>query len=219
MIALKKPSKKHQFGVIGVVFLAVALIGVVIAAVSTMNRDASRNDATQGANLKASVLIKQAADIRQAFDRKLVDGISVSSIRLDTTGNGIYYTGQGRPYAVRQYPPKEYIVADAPLHVGNDWNYFVFARLPAVGTFSFDYVISVGALKPEICRSINRLLYNDPPLQEPAQSNVIALRWWSGGPSSVEDWSVTAANYSGRPEGCVRSSDGFYVYYKTMAEF
>lgn len=207
-----------QKGFVGIVFLAIALIGIVIAAIAFMSRSSAGNVASESDKTNASIIIKQAADFKTGVDRMVATGIAPSSITFDqTVGTGIFDPTPGAQYAINTSPPTSAFV---PSSSTPGYTYNVWIKLPGIGDPTReDFIVTAGGergLTLSVCKQINKLLYNDPISQMPARSTANIGDWTDG--ASVDDNGSAAANYQGRPEGCIDAGDGNYVYYKALVE-
>lgn len=205
----------HQQGFAGVVFLVIALIAIVMAGIAAMSRNSATGAPEQNAKTNAAVLLKQASDLKVGFDRMLIDGRNAATITFG--GNAttdLIGTAAGTTYAVRPVPP----VAAVESGVTPAFTYNNSVTLPGVGTVAADAVFTVGNVTLDVCRQINRILYNSASNANPATS-AGTLAAWTTAPAAVDDSSQGGETmYNGRPEGCVRASGGEFIYYKAAAE-
>jgi hypothetical protein len=204
-------SCRKETGFVGVVFLAIALIGVVVGAIAAMNRGSSSGTADSAMRASAAQIIKIAADYKLAFDRMTVDGASTSN--FSSTPGGWF--DPAAKYAIEQMPP-----ANAALKEPMDGVYFVYhlGKLPAIGTASGKERFVTLKVTLPACQAINSVLYNDGKNATPALSNSFSVDWFGTNGDDVHDENNLAANYVGRPEGCIKTGDGLYHYYKVMSE-
>lgn len=214
---MKKFMKPGQRGFVGVVFLAIALIGIVIAAISAMSRSSSSGTADQTAKTNASIVLKQASDFKTGIDRMIVNGSSAASITFDATAStGLFDPTPGAQFAVKHIPPGA-VFTTLP-GGGATFYYSKLVKLPGIGSSTADdYVATVGPITIEVCRQINRTLYNDLATAAPAVS-AGTLAAWTTTPAAVDDSASAVINYKDRPEGCVAATGGEYVYYKALVE-
>ncbi len=92
-------------------------------------------------------------------------------------------------------------------------------KLPNIGSASVaDGVVTVGNISLAVCQQINNTLYNDGLNATPASSAGSNAGWTSL--TAIDDSAVAASTttYYGRPEGCIKTSDNQYAYYKALAE-
>jgi hypothetical protein len=212
---VKKGSPSAQQGFVGIVFLAIALIGIVIAAIAAMSRSSSSGAADQSVRTNVAVLLKQASDFKNGFDRMIISGVPASSVTFDTTaGSGLFDPTPGAQYSVNHKAPGALFMPSATV----SYYYSTFIQVPDIGSPAApDAVVTAGPITLLACQSINKILYNDLITGSPATSSG-SLSAWTSLPSAIDDSTSSAVNYSGRPEGCVATSDGSYVYYKVLME-
>lgn len=207
----KKIDRKQQ-GFAGVVFLVIALIAIIMTAIAVMSRNNASGTPEQSTKTNAAVLLKQSSDLKTGFDRMMIDGKSASVITFDQGTEGLFGKSSGTIYAAKPIPPALAVTSGAvPIYTYNN-----LARLPGVGiSTGDDIVFTVANVTLDVCRQINRLLYNDAADATPVDSTGSLVQWTTL--AAFDDSGVTA--YSGRPEGCVRSAtSGPYIYYKAAFE-
>lgn len=207
-------SSKKQSGFVGPLFVAILLMAVVMGAMGKMSRNSTSGVTDQGAKTNAAVLLKQGSDFKAGFDRLLTTGtVTAQQITFDAnTTTGLFNPTQGAQYAVLHTPPAGAVVSGTPAFTYNN-----NVRLPNIGAASTaDGVVTVGNISLAVCQQINTTLYNDGLTATPVASAGTAAAWTSL--TAIDDSSNSATTYAGRPEGCVRTSDSQYVYYKALAE-
>lgn len=209
-------SSKKQSGFVGPLFVAILLMAVVMGAMGKMSRNSTSGVTDQGAKTNASVLIKQGSDFKAGFDRLLTTGtVTASQITFDTnTTTGLFNPTQGAQYAVLHTPPAGAVVSGTPAFTYNN-----NIKLPNIGSGSVaDSVVTVGNISLAVCQQINNTLYNDGLTATPATSAGSNAGWTSL--TAIDDSAVASstANYYGRPEGCIKTADNQYAYYKALAE-
>lgn len=209
-------SNKKQSGFVGPLFVAILLIAVVMGAMGKMSRNSTSGVSDQGAKTNASVLLKQGSDFKAGFDRLLTTGtVTASQITFDTNSTtGLFNPAPGAQYAVLHTPPAGAVMSGTPA-----FSYNNKIKLPNIGSPSVaDGVVTAINISLAVCQQINNTLYNDGLGATPASSAGAADGWSTS--TAIDDSAVTAGvtNYYGRPEGCIKSSDGQYVYYKALAE-
>lgn len=204
--------KRNAGGFAGVVFLVIALIAVVMAAIAIMSRGSSSGLPDQNGKAYASVLLKQAADLRGGFDRMLIDNKTASLITFDSAANtGLFDPTGDVVYALQQTPPAGLMVSGTPA-----FNYHKLVKLPGIGiTANDDYAFVVGDISSVACQQINKTLYSDATTLAPGTSTGSLSDWTTG--AAIDDSGATT-RYVDRPEGCVVTSDAKYVYYKAAFE-
>jgi hypothetical protein len=210
----------RQRGFAGAVFLSIALISIVIASLSYMSRSRASGVTAETATLSAGVILKHGADLKNGYSlMQVATGLSPVSITFDNDlQTGLFNQSEGRHFASdAPPPPKAYV---GPLPGIFAYTYTTHAILPGIGgTSAYSVLITLGNLAPPVCKSLNHILYNDSMDLEPASSSATYSEWKSGtGGSGFNDSTTAASNYINRSEGCIKTSDGVYVYYKALAE-
>jgi hypothetical protein len=208
--------KKKQSGFVGPLFVAILLIAVVMGAMAKMSRNSTTGVTDQGAKTNAAVLMKQSSDFKAGFDRLLTTGtVTATQITFDTNATtGLFNPTPGAQYAVLHTPPAGVAQSGTPAYTYNP-----NIKLPSIGSNSAaDGVVVVGNISLAVCNQINTQLYNDAATNTPATSTGSSASWT--GTAAIDDSGLTTNGnfYNGRPEGCVKTSDGQYVYYKALNE-
>jgi hypothetical protein len=200
--------QKTSSGFVGIVFLGIALIAIVIAAIASMSRNSSTGTATEAVKMAIATQMKTMADLKQGYERMLVNGVAASSIGWNSTpGTGLFDPSPGAKFALSPRIPK-----------GFNGNLYATIRLPGVGLATqLDYLASTQVLALSTCQLVNNILYGDSLSAAPAVSTNDTLAWVQEGAEYGNDSNMTASNYLGREENCIQTSDGRYIYYKVMA--
>lgn len=203
-----KMAKAKQGGFVGVIFLAIALIAIVMGAIAYMSRSSTSGVNDQGAKTNASVILKQAADFKAGYDRLLVSGtVTPAQVTWDAVAvTGLFEPAAG--YAIQQTAPA------AAQSITGPYTYSKLVKLNGVGTTADDYVLTLGSITLAVCQQLNKIMFNDLPTTTPGPSSA-TLAQWTTATSTIADG--TGA-HAGRSEGCVSTSDANYVYYKAMNE-
>lgn len=200
-----RPINKKQGGFVGIIFVAIALIAMVMAALAYMSRSSTSGVTDQGAKTNAAVILKQGSDFKSGYDRLLVSGTATpATITFNATGGtGLFDPAQG--YAVLQTAPVAAQVVAQP------YTYSKLVSLTGVGTGGPTNVLTLGNLTFAVCQQINKTLLNDTNVATTTGS----LAQWTTAPAAI---TVGTVPIPAQSEGCVQSSDTKYVYYKTMVE-
>lgn len=210
-------ERKQQSGFVGMVLLAISLIGAIIAAIALMARAApSTQEHVDKTNV--SILLKQSADFKGGIERMIATGISPSSITFNSNpGTGLFDTTPGSQYSVKHVPPTSILTTTPPN--GATFYYNTQIRLPRIGSALPDFVIVAGPIKLSACQQINKLLYNDVfPVQTSSPSSGV-WNTWAYMTMPIDDNFNPSPIYAGRPEGCVKLTDpNMYAYYKVVVE-
>ena len=201
------PKNKKSTGFVGMVFLAIALIGIVISAIANMSRSSSQSTANEANRMLAAEVIKKAEDYRNALE------ILFQEPREPTAA-------QIRAAEEKSPVPKRVLtLSEADFYPGD--NQFFYRRgyfympgidYPLGNTGSYPLVMPY--IKKEICLQINSILYGDSLSLEPATAAVAEASVTSS--TRWEDRNKTAVNYLGRYSGCLKTSDGKYFYFNVI---
>lgn len=203
----------RQRGFAGIVYLVIGLIAVVMSGMAYMSRSPSASTEDDVAKAHAPILLKQSSDFKSAFDQVTVTAVDPANVTFDATpGTGMFDPSAGAKFGVRHVPPPKLAASGIP-----DYVYHKQVQLPGIASPLPDYLVAVGNLTLPACRVINRILYNDGVVATPATSSG-TLADWTTSPAVIDDSASVAANYAGRHEGCIQTSDGVYVYYKSLKE-
>lgn len=217
MISLPTRTHEKSSGFVGVVFLAIALIGVVIAALAAMSRGNPSGVGAEANSSTASIVIKQGSDLKNAFAQLLVDpGLRPQDITFDMNASTGLFSPGFKVAAIPLPPPTALTTSGA----GTLFAYNRRVFIPGLGSdLRYDFVAVLGNVRLDVCQAINRNLYSDALTAPPAVSGSTQADWTDTATQpTVDDTTKTATNYVGRPEGCVASSDGKYMYYKVLGE-
>lgn len=198
--------KNKQQGFVGIIILIIVLAGVVMMAFSYMNQGTNTNSTEQTAKSNASVIIKQAVDYKIGFDRLMSNGIDHTTVTFDTTaGTGLFDPALG--YARLQVAPPVSMTTAKP------YTYNSLVTLANVGTTAPESTLTLGPLTQATCEQINKTLYNDKTLP----TTTASLVQWTSSPAAIAD-GTGGGTFVGRAEGCVKTSDAAFVYYKALSE-
>jgi hypothetical protein len=217
-------KKSAQSGFIQAALLfGIALMTAVLGGFALANRSPTSQTDVEQAKVNASVILKQASDLRDGVARYSSDfgSSSVSStMTFAATGPAGLFDPAAR-YASPQVMPSaafdvanvataDDIKAPSALAAGH-WYLNKVTAGNGLGSSADDPMVVLPYLLPEVCRRVNTLLYgvNTIPVGTGAAADWIADA--DGGISGV-------AGAAGWPEGCVQTSDSRYVYFKTIQE-
>jgi hypothetical protein len=201
-ILSKNGQKKKLRGFVGVVFLAVALIGIIIGSIAKMSREGASSTGDQANRMLASVILKQAADIATAFDRLEVEGKVSSDPEVMRPA--------GSPYALPYIMPAGSFDSH-PGRVGT--GYVIFNQMKFVTPSEQEKVVlfAEAPIRDAVCRQINLLIHNEsitttPPSGDLAYSEYLGPEISAGGGEPRMN----------RNEGCFYEGDGVGMYYKIL---
>lgn len=192
----------------------VFLIGAAVVALAYMSRGAGAGVNEKLGGSLALVMIQQNYDFKLGLDRFVADGAhTAGQMTFDASpATGLFDTTPGLQTTVWHKPPASAVDSGTSLYAYNKQ-----ALLPGVGTNAgADFVVVAGNLTSFVCRHINAILYKDTLSDEPAVSAGTFSAWTDG--LAVDDSVNPAINYTNRPEGCIRTVDNKYLYYKALVE-
>ena len=89
-MSFRKNQSRKQIGFVGIVFLAIALIGIVVAAIAAMSRETPANSAREKIKMDSLVIMKQGADFKLAMDKMILAGGNPFDV-WNTTDDGVLY--------------------------------------------------------------------------------------------------------------------------------
>lgn len=165
--------------------------------------------------MSASVVLKEASDLRDGFARAMSDGLSPSAITFDkVAGTGLFQPTKG--YASQQTTPIRAMSATGT-SANFVWNFNGNIKIKDIGAdASADYVVTLGDLTQEVCERINNMLYNTNMGTVPLDG-VGTLADYTTAPAAI-DLTPSVVGRDGKTDLCVKTSDAKYVYYKVMVE-
>jgi hypothetical protein len=190
-----------------IVLFTIALIVLVGAALAYGSRGNSRAFSNESAKVMSSVLLKQSAEYRDAYNRYIFDGGVAGDMSFTVTAVS---PAKALFDPVKQYGSLQAAPSDALSAAGAaDWAYKKNAALTGVGGTSADSIVYVTNVKEDVCKQINKQMYGDDLATTP-HSLGIAL--------SAIGAAVALDITAGRVTGCEITSDSIYVFYSTLAE-
>lgn len=210
--------KRAQIGqagfVVGPILLVVALITIIAGAIALANRGGSSASASEAVKVQSAVILQQAINQQDGYNRMLAGGLAAAAITFDTTaGSGLFDPALG--YAVIQSAPHEVWNLTAGHTIADEkWHYKTSVVVPEVGTASPDMVLVLPDIGLGHCQRINNILYGDVINQAPT-TGAGSLANWKALADAVDMSGIVAL--SGRSEACLATTDARYVYYKTLA--
>ncbi|HEY1057508.1 MAG TPA: hypothetical protein VGE55_02120 [Limnobacter sp.] len=213
---------RQQAGFIQAALLfGIALMTAVLGGFALANRSPTSQTDVEQAKVNASVILKQASDLRDGVARFSSDfGSSTVTNTMDfstTASQGLF--DPAARYASPQIMPTSAFntavtIAAPSANQAGHWYYNRATVGKAIGTGAADPLVFLPNLRPDVCQRVNTLLYG---------SNGIPV---SGG--ALSDWTTitgdgdlagaTGTDPSGWPEGCVQTSDSKYLYFKIVQE-
>lgn len=217
--------KLHQQGFIQAALLfGIALITAVLGGFALANRSPTSQTDAEQAKVNASVILKQASDLRDGVARYASDfGSSavLNTLDLSATANtGLfdpqfrYASPQIMPRATFRDPTSTYATIKSPSAAAAGHWYINKATIGnTLATGAADPMVILPGIREDVCGRVNNLLYGSSAI--PASTAAVA-DWVAG-----TDGGISAeAAVLGWPEGCVATSDGTpeYVYFKAVQE-
>lgn len=232
----KKLGAKKQTGFIQAALLfGIALMTAVLGGFALANRTPTSQTDTEEAKVNASVILKQASDLRDGVQRYSAD--EGSQAVLDTmtfdnsTATGLFDATSR--YASPQIMPRSAFASDAFSGIvttatanwsAAHWRLNKDVTLIDMGTNAgSDPIVVLANISDLACSRLNQLLYGDS-FTTPTSSLTMAT--WAGSadgtttaPATVDPVGTGThlANADGLAEVCVSASDG-NIFYKVVQE-
>lgn len=213
-------GREKQAGFIQAALLfGIALMTAILGGFALANRSPTAQTDTEQAKVNASVILKQASDLRDGVARYSSDfGSSsvINTMTFESTGTAGLFNPSAR-YASPQIMPTAAFAAGentaiaAPTTATTAGHWHLNKATPGndLASAAPDPMVLLAGLRPEVCSRVNILLYGAATL--PTVSANMAT--WIGGASAG-----TFTGAVGWPEGCVQTSDNKYVYFKAIQE-
>lgn len=214
---MKRQSKTYTgmrggFGlkVIMGLIAAIIVLGVVLWAAFG---GASRSiEASDNSKQYATIPLNQGETLSQAFSQRMNNGdVAIDQITADDQNfqndtNSIYHPVKGT--ATVQNVPAD-VFASTSTVANRHWYFNKSIKIKGVGSASTNsYAFVLPDVTSGTCVQVNAALYKDDVSATPPVSAGSLANWESG---TVDDSATNAMNT--RRTGCVKTSDGKYVYY------
>lgn len=220
-------KRADQSGFIQAALLfGIALMTAVLGGFALANRSPTSQTDVEQAKVNASVILKQASDLRDGVSRYSSDfGSSsvVSTMTFAATGDAGLFNPTAR-YASPQIMPSAAfdIASDAAADdiktpgalVAGHWYLNKTTIGNGLGSGTADPMVVLPGLRAEVCARVNTLLYGSPTI--PTGAN--ALSTWTLGTDGGISAVAGVANW---PEGCIQTTGDTpvrYVYFKAIQE-
>tara|TARA_Y100000815_G_C13319353_1_gene491701 strand:- start:628 stop:1320 length:693 start_codon:yes stop_codon:yes gene_type:complete len=217
--------KQKQAGFIQAALLfGIALMTAVLGGFALANRSPTSQTDVEQAKVNASVILKQASDLRDGVARYSSDfGSSAVQSTLDfsnTANQGLfdptarYASPQIMPTTAFANGEDTTIKSPSALSAGH---WYINKVTPGKGlaTSSEDPMVILPGLRADVCGRVNTLLYGTSSIPVAG----IALSVWTTGSTDAGISAIsTAPDPAGWPEGCIATSDTKYVYFKVIQE-
>lgn len=222
----RKPLVKalHQQGFIQAALLfGIALITAVLGGFALANRSPTSQTDAEQAKVNASVILKQASDLRDGVARYASDfGSSAVLENLDLSADpnvGLfdpqfrYASPQIMPRAAFRDPTSPFAAIKPPTAASaGHWFINKVVVGNALATVAPDPMVFLPGIREDVCARVNNLLYGASTI--PASGADIDT--WE---QALADVGIPA-DAAGWPEGCVSTTDtpAEYVYFKAVQE-
>lgn len=215
-------GKPNQAGFIQAALLfGIALMTAVLGGFALANRSPTSQTDIEQAKVNASVILKQASDLRDGVARFASDfGASsvVSTLDFSSTARQGLFEPAAR-YASPQIMPAtafeegEDITIKAPTATSaGHWYLNKVTPANTLGSATVDPMVILPGLRQDVCGRVNTLLYGSATI--PAAGTDLSV--WT---TATVDGAISAvAGVAGWPEGCISTSDSKYVYFKVIQE-
>ena len=199
-----KHNKQRGMGATIILF-TIALIVLVGAALAYGSRGNSKAFSNESAKVYSSVLLKQSAEYRDAYNRYIFDGGNAALMTFDSTAvTGLF--NNIKQYGIQQDPPAKAFATTAAL-----WQYNKNVVITGVGSASADSVIYVAGLSKDVCEQVNTQMYG---LTTVPVETVLADAAALAGASPA----ILSPTFTGRATGCIQLVDASYAFYSSLAE-
>jgi hypothetical protein len=214
--------KQNQAGFIQAALLfGIALMTAVLGGFALANRSPTSQTDVEQAKVNASVILKQASDLRDGVARYSSDfGSSAVQSTLDfsnTTNQGLF--DPTARYASPQIMPttafangEDTTIKSPTANSAGHWYINKVTVGNALATGAADPMVILPGLRQDVCGRVNTLLYGASTI--PAAGTALSV--WTTGTTDGGISSVTGV--AGWPEGCIATSDTKYVYFKVIQE-
>ena len=215
-------GKQKQAGFIQAALLfGIALMTAVLGGFALANRSPTSQTDTEQAKVNASVILKQASDLRDGVARFASDfGASsvVGTLDFSSTASQGLFDPAAR-YASPQIMPTTAFAAGEdvtikPPTATSAGHWYINKVTPgnALGSATVDPMVILPGLRQDVCGRVNTLLYGAPTI--PAAGTDLSV--WT---TATVDGAISGvAGVAGWPEGCISTSDSKYVYFKAIQE-
>lgn len=213
-------SHRQQNGFIQAALLfGIALMTAVLGGFALANRSPTSQTDVEQAKVNASVILKQASDLRDGVGRYAND-YGASAVLNTMNFSAVAGTGLFDPaarYASPQIMPTNAFASPVTIQapgpfVAGHWYLNKITPANEVGiNANADPMVILPSLRPDVCARINQMLYGSAtiPTSLGAES-----AWISNGDGDID------ASAPGWPEGCLSTSDAEtkYIYFKVVQE-
>lgn len=217
-----KLFKHQQTGFIQAALLfGIALMTAVLGGFALANRSPTSQTDVEQAKVNASVILKQASDLRDGVARYSSDFGSTAvldTLNFSTTANVGLFDANAR-YASPQIMPTTAFAQGEPTAIlpptalsAGHWYINKVTPGNSLATVTPDPMVVLPGLRQDVCARVNTLLYGSNAI--PAATTALSV--WK---AAAADGGISGvAALAGWPEGCISTTDTKYVYFKVVQE-
>lgn len=228
-------KKSVQSGFIQAALLfGIALMTAVLGGFALANRSPTSQTDLEQAKVNASVILKQASDLRDGVARYSSD-FGSSTVQNSMNFSADPGTGLFDPaarYASPQIMPQSAFAAPTailPVAVtdggtlvdelaAGHWYFNNATAGSGLGGAGVDPMVVLPGLRADVCARVNNLLYGLPATEGQIPVATSALTAWTNKETAADGTISGLADVAGWPEGCIKTSDASYVYFKAVQE-
>lgn len=217
-------KKSTQSGFIQAALLfGIALMTAVLGGFALANRSPTSQTDVEQAKVNASVILKQASDLRDGVARYSSDfGSSAVTTEMTfdaTTEDGLfnpaarYASPQIMPtstFDIAIGPTVDDIKTPGPIVAGH-WYLNRNTAGSGLASTAEDPMVVLPGIRSDVCGRVNTLLYGSNAIP-------VGLGAYTAWTTNVDGGISAVATAAGWPEGCIQTSDSRYVYFKTIQE-
>jgi len=217
---LVKQSAQSGFIQAALLF-GIALMTAVLGGFALANRSPTSQTDVEQAKVNASVILKQASDLRDGVARFSSDFGSSAVLAMDfDIDPGVGLFEPAARYASPQImPTSAFALGSATViqQLGTDplsaGHWYINRATPGdgLGGAGVDPMVVLPGLRQDVCGRVNTLLYGTNTIPV----GTAALVAWT---TDTDGGLGTAGAAAGWPEGCIQTSDASYVYFKAVQE-
>lgn len=202
----------HQRGMGATMILfTIALIVLVGAALAYASRGNPSAAVSQTAKVQSAVVLKQAADYRDAYNRYIFDGLSQATLTFDTASTGLFFpTTQ---YGNLQAAPQQAMLT---LSTATTWLFSKLIVVTGIGTAAADTIAYLPDVSLALCREVNNQMYGTGSAAAPPVSTTASAVNLASGAGTLGN---PETNTGTRAAGCFQGSDGKYIVFNVLGEF
>lgn len=201
---------------IGLVLVALVLLGIISLAISYMNKGAFFQEDQATNQMMAATIINDAGKVNSAMAYMAT---TQNLTYADLTTSGGSYPVFSASIGVLEEP---FIPATAFVDSSQSQHWFyrpATVALNNVGATHWEYTLFLVNLKKHVCEQINNYLFNSTTLNQAATGTMAQWENTSAPLDLSADAAIKPSGAStGRAEQCIETTDGYYVYYKVVRQ-